>query len=108
MTLCVFARLCGLCANFLREGSVASQRGPMISVIAIEPRKIIMRRKNWRIIAAGVFLGLAAIAFFFYMRSIAPKSNDPVALIQTVGTVSGVVGGLSAAMLLIGLIGKKV
>ena len=80
----------------------------MISVIAIEPRKIIMRRKNWRIIGTGVFLGVAAIAFFFYMRSMAPKSNDPVALMQTVGIVSGVVGGLSAAMLLIGLIGKKV
>ena len=40
--------------------------------------------------------------------STAPKSNDPAALVQTVGTVSGVVGGLAIAMIVVGLIGKKV
>ena len=42
------------------------------------------------------------------MLSIASKSNDPVALMQTVGQVAGVVGGLSIAMIIIGLIGKRV
>jgi type VI protein secretion system component VasF len=67
-----------------------------------------MRRKNWRIVVVGVVLIVMALAFYFYMLSIASKSNDPVALMQTVGQVAGVVGGLSIAMIIIGLIGKKV
>jgi len=67
-----------------------------------------MRRKNWRVVIAGVFLIVMALVFFFFMLSIAPKSNDPVALFRTVGTVVGVVGGISLVMIIIGLIGKKV
>jgi len=67
-----------------------------------------MRRKNWRIVVVGVVLIVMALAFYFYMLSIASKSNDPVALMQTVGQVAGVVGGLSFTMIIIGLIGKKV
>jgi hypothetical protein len=67
-----------------------------------------MRRKNWRVVIAGVFLIVMAAVFFFFMLSIASKSNDPVALFQTVGTVVGAVGGISLVMIIIGLIGKKV
>jgi uncharacterized protein YpmB len=67
-----------------------------------------MRRKNWRIVIVGFVLVVIAIAFYFLMLSKAPKSNDPAALMQTVGTVAGVVGGLSLVMIIIGLIGKKV
>lgn len=67
-----------------------------------------MRRKNWRMVVVGVVLIVMALAFYFYMLSIASKSNDPVALMQTVGQVAGVVGGLSFTMIIIGLIGKKV
>ena len=67
-----------------------------------------MRRKNWRVVIAGVFLIVMALVFFLFMLSIASKSNDPVALFQTVGTVVGVVGGISLVMIIIGLIGKKV
>jgi hypothetical protein len=42
------------------------------------------------------------------MLSIASKSNDPAALMQTVGEVAGTVGGLSLVMIIIGLIGKRV
>ena len=66
-----------------------------------------MRIKNRRIVIVGSVLFVIAIAFFFFMLSIASKSNDPVALMQTVGMVSGVVGGLSLTMIIIGLIGKK-
>jgi hypothetical protein len=66
-----------------------------------------MRRKNWRIVVVGFVLIVSALAFYFYMLSIASKSNDPVALMQTVGTVAGAVGGLSLAMIIIGLIGKR-
>ena len=67
-----------------------------------------MRRKNWRLVIVGLVLMVMALAFFFYMLSIASKSTDPAALMQTVGTVAGVVGGLSLVMIIIGLIGKKV
>jgi len=59
-------------------------------------------------VVVGVVLIVMALAFYFYMLSIASKSNDPVALMQTVGQVAGVVGGLSFTMIIIGLIGKKV
>jgi hypothetical protein len=67
-----------------------------------------MRRKNWRIVIVGLVLIVLALAFFLFMLSFASKSNDPVALMQTVGTVSGVVGGISLVMIIIGLIGKRV
>jgi hypothetical protein len=67
-----------------------------------------MRRKNWRIVIVGFFLILIALGFYFFMLSIAAQSTDPVALMQTVGTVSGAVVGISLAMIIIGLIGKKV
>ena len=67
-----------------------------------------MRRKNWRIVIVGLVLIVIALVFFFVMMTVASKSNDPVALTQTVGTVAGVVGGISLVMIIIGLIGKKV
>lgn len=66
-----------------------------------------MRHKNWRVVIVGFVLILIAVAFYFFMLSIASKSNDPAALMQTVGEVAGVVGGLSFVMIIIGLIGKK-
>ena len=67
-----------------------------------------MRRKNWRIVIVGAVLIVIAVVFYVLMLSIASKSNDPVALMQTVGAVAGFVGGLSLIMIIIGLIGKKV
>jgi hypothetical protein len=67
-----------------------------------------MRRKNWRIVIVGFILIVIAVAFYFFMLSIASKSNDPAALMQTVGQVAGAVGGLSLVMIIVGLIGKKV
>ena len=66
-----------------------------------------MRRRNWRVVSVGFILAVIAVAFYFYMLSIAPKSNDPVVLMKTVGTVTGVVCGLSLMMIVLGLIGKK-
>jgi len=51
---------------------------------------------------------ILALGFFLFMLTMAPKSNDPAAVMQTVGTVSGVVGGISVVMIIVGLIGKKV
>jgi hypothetical protein len=65
-----------------------------------------MRRKNWRAVIVGAVLCVGAAAFFLYMLTIAPRSTDPAALMQTVGMVSGAVGSLSVAMIIFGLIGK--
>ena len=67
-----------------------------------------MRQKNWRVVIVGIVLIVLAILFYLFMLSTAPKSNDPVALMRTVGSVSGVVCGLAVAMIVLGLIGKKV
>jgi hypothetical protein len=40
------------------------------------------------------------------LATLAPKSNDPAAMMQTVGEVAGVLVGLGAVMMVVGLIGK--
>lgn len=66
-----------------------------------------MRQSNWRFVIVGGVMVALAVFFFLYMMGFAPKSNDPQALMETVGTVSGVVGGLGIALAVIGFIGKK-
>ncbi len=66
-----------------------------------------MRQKNWRLVIVGGVLIVLAIGFFLFMMGIAPRSNDPAAMMTTVGQVSGALGGLSLVMIVIGLIGKK-
>ena len=66
-----------------------------------------MRQRNWRVIIVGFILVILAVGFYLFMLSIAPSSNDPAVLMQTVGTVSGAVIGLSFVMIVVGLIGKK-
>ncbi|HUM28012.1 MAG TPA: hypothetical protein PKN81_17365 [Anaerolineales bacterium] len=66
-----------------------------------------MRKRNWRLVGFGIFLLILAIGFYFFMATIAPTSLDPVTMMETVGSTSGTVGGLSIAIILIGLIGKK-
>jgi TRAP-type mannitol/chloroaromatic compound transport system permease large subunit len=65
-----------------------------------------MRQVNRRFVVTGAVL-IAAIGFFVYMMGMAPRSNDPKALMETVGQVSGVVAGISVAMIIFGLIGRK-
>ena len=67
-----------------------------------------MRRRNWRVVIVGFVLIVLVLVFYFFMLSIASTSTDPAALMQTVGTVAGVVVGISVVMIIMGLIGKKV
>ena len=67
-----------------------------------------MRRRNWRVVLAGFVLSVFALTFYFVMLFNAPASTDPAALMQTAGTVSGAGIGISLAMIILGLIGKKV
>ena len=66
-----------------------------------------MRQRNWRLVVVGSVLVAGAAGFFLYMESIASRSNDPATMLQTVGMVSGGVGGLALAMILFGWIGKR-
>ena len=65
------------------------------------------RPTNKRAVAIGSVLLALAAAFFLFMLSIASRSNDPVALMRTVGTVSGVVGGLAIALIVFGRFGRQ-
>ncbi len=67
-----------------------------------------MRSINLRMIIAGILLIILGVGFYAVMLSAAPNSTDPTALMQTVGSVSGVAMGISLVLIVIGLIGKKV
>ena len=67
-----------------------------------------MRRTNWRLVIVGGVLIVLAAGFFLVMLGMAPKSNDPKTMLQTVGEVGGVVGGIALAMIVAGLVGKKI
>jgi hypothetical protein len=54
-----------------------------------------------------VLVALAAAFFAYFMTAMAAKSNDPVAMMRTVGEVSGGVGAIGLVMVILGLIGKK-
>ncbi len=44
-----------------------------------------MRQKNLRLVIVGAVMMIAAVGFFLGMGTMAPKSNNPAALMQTVG-----------------------
>ena len=66
-----------------------------------------MRQRNLRLVITGGVMIAGAVLFFLYMMGLAPQSNDPKALMETVGSVSGVVTGLAVVMIIVGLIGTK-
>ena len=67
-----------------------------------------MRKPNWRVVSAGALLMVLSMGFFVVMTGMAGSSNDPETLMRTVGEVCGAVGGLSAVMVVFGLVGKHV
>jgi nitrate/nitrite transporter NarK len=66
-----------------------------------------MRKTNWRLVIVGLALIVLAFGFFAGMGLTASRSNEPVAMMQTVGTVSGVVGALGAVMAVFAFIGRR-
>jgi len=66
-----------------------------------------VRRRNWRVVVVGLSVLVLAAGFFLGMTTIAPRSNDPVALMRTVGQVSGVGVVLGLLMIVVGAIGRK-
>jgi hypothetical protein len=67
-----------------------------------------MRRRNARLAMAGLLLMVLGAVFFLVMLSIAPQSTDPAELMRIVGTVSGAGVGIGVALVLGGLIGKRI
>jgi hypothetical protein len=62
---------------------------------------------NVRVMATGALMIVLAVAFFLYMMTIAPRSNDPAGMMQTVGGVSGAVGAIGIVMLIFGALRRK-
>ncbi|MBK6794160.1 MAG: hypothetical protein IPG80_16865 [Anaerolineales bacterium] len=67
-----------------------------------------MRKRNWRFVLAGVFLIVVAIVIFISLSALATQSNDPAMVVQTAGQAAGVAGGIGVALIISGLIGKKI
>lgn len=62
---------------------------------------------NLRVVCTGAGLIVLAAGFFFYMATMVPQSNDPDAMMRTVGMVSGGAAGLGGAMIVFGLLRRK-
>ncbi|MBV6395531.1 MAG: hypothetical protein HFACDABA_01107 [Anaerolineales bacterium] len=66
-----------------------------------------MRRRNMRLVFSGLLFLVLASGFFFGMQPLAARSTNPVEFMRLIGQVSGVVGGVSVALIVAGLIGKQ-
>ena len=66
-----------------------------------------MRKRNWRLVIVGIFLIVIAFAIFLFVPSLGAYSTDPVEFTRIIGNVSEVIIGVSVALIVIGLIGKK-
>ena len=66
-----------------------------------------MRQRNWRLVIVGIFLIVIAFAIFLFVPSLGAYSTDPVEFTRIIGQVAEVVIGVSVALIIIGLIGKK-
>jgi hypothetical protein len=66
-----------------------------------------MRRRNWRVVIAGVLLLVMAVVFYNTLSTVAPQSTDPIEMMGIAGSISGTAIGISVVMMLIGLIGKR-
>ncbi|HTQ33560.1 MAG TPA: hypothetical protein VMI30_05285 [Stellaceae bacterium] len=62
---------------------------------------------NLRVVITGAVMVVLALGFFFYMGSLAPRSNDPAAMMRTVGEVSGAEGAIGIVMVAFGLLRRK-
>ena len=57
---------------------------------------------NLPVVVTGAAMVVLALAFFFCMGIAAPRSNDPAAMMPTVGMASGAVGAVGVAMIVFG------
>jgi hypothetical protein len=62
---------------------------------------------NKRVVGTEASMIVLTAGFFLYMMTAAPWSDDPVAMMQTVGAVSGAVGAVGLAMAIYGLVRRR-
>lgn len=62
---------------------------------------------NLRVVITGAGLIALGAGFFFYMSGLAPRSNDPAAMMRAVGMVSGGAAGLGVVMIPFGVFRRK-
>jgi flagellar motor component MotA len=66
-----------------------------------------MRKTNWRLVITGLALIILALVFLAGMATMTGRSNDPAAMMQIVGQVSGAVGAIGLVMAIFGVIGRR-
>jgi hypothetical protein len=66
-----------------------------------------MRKTNWRLVITGLALIILAVVFFVGMALTTGRSNDPVAMMQIVGQVSGGVGAIGLVTAIFGVVGRR-
>jgi len=66
-----------------------------------------MRKTNWRLVITGLALIILAVVFFAGMALMTGRSNDPAAMMQTVGQVSGGAAGLGLVLAIFGVVGRR-
>jgi Ni,Fe-hydrogenase I cytochrome b subunit len=62
---------------------------------------------NVRVVVTGAVVVLLAVGFFLGMATLTPKSNNPVAMLWTVGDASGVLSAVGIVMMIYGIVRKK-
>ena len=67
-----------------------------------------MRQRNWRSVLTGVLFIFIAVGLYLFLLGIAGQSTDPAEVMRTIGGFSGAMIGVSVALIIAGLIGKKV
>jgi hypothetical protein len=66
-----------------------------------------MAQPNYRFLPAGILLVVLAGGFFLFMMTMESKSNDPVAMMTTVGEVSGAAGAIGLVLIVVGLLRRR-
>jgi hypothetical protein len=66
-----------------------------------------MRKTNWRLVITGLALIILDVVFFVGMALTTGRSNDPVAMMQIVGQVSGGVGAIGLVTAIFGVVGRR-
>jgi len=67
-----------------------------------------MRKTNWRLVITGLALIILAVVFFAGMALMTGRSNDPTAMMQIVGRVSGAAAGLGLVLAIFGVVGRRI
>jgi succinate dehydrogenase hydrophobic anchor subunit len=67
-----------------------------------------MRERNWWLVRVGGVLLVFAVVVLVAMLVIFPPSPETAEMIHRVGQITGAVGGAGVALMIVGVIGRKV